>query len=628
MEERYKIALNFLPINNNDFSFTVHRRLSQFQQEKRWDDSIRSYNLPNNSGEYKKYWVGFTEFKDSEIYECKSSTNNFLTLFYFFFMLKNVLRSNGIKFENDVDSFNPFRIYISLKDSIISDRNNKTLGKKVIWLEPYFLKSKRQLGFLINYRFLKDKNYPFDKEIQKLSLSLNENYRSNVAYHIDKYRIIRKFISDYKDKIFNLKNGLSILDALYEIDSDSLKTKIYVVGKNSQNNSQFKGIMNNGPFRPVQDQTLYYFIFKNDDTTLVNDLVRALNGEAFATFKGLNKFQLPNISKENNQVSYINSYQTTEINKIVATLKRLEHSNIITIFLFPRKEEKFYYQIKNELLRENIPTQGIHIETIANENQLKWSVASIALQIFSKLGGIPWKMVPSNKNCLIVGIGQSHQFNDETEEISRYYAYSVLIDSSGEFKEIRPIADVKDRTEYLDKITESVTQILNENKNYNKVTFHIPQKIKKYELDQIKKTLEKENKDIELVIIKINDNSKFFGYNISENSLVPYESSYLKLSNKEYLLWTEGLNYHNKKPMKRYGHPLHIEFFYQNQDDIKHETYLQDILNLSGANWRGFNAKSLPISIFYPKIISKFNKQFDQFNLKMIKNEIKTPWFL
>ena len=56
--------------------------------------------------------------------------------------------------------------------------------------------------------------------------------------------------------------------------------------------------------------------------------------------------------------------------------------------------------------------------------------------------------------------------------------------------------------------------------------------------------------------------------------------------------------------------------------------YLQDILNLSGASWRGFNAKSMPISIFYPKIISKFIAEFRYRNLPELEFEKLPPWFL
>ena len=110
--------------------------------------------------------------------------------------------------------------------------------------------------------------------------------------------------------------------------------------------------------------------------------------------------------------------------------------------------------------------------------------------------------------------------------------------------------------------------------------------------------------------------------------MVPYESTYAKISGNSYLLWTEGLNYHDNRPIKRYANPIFIEFLHSTKKDIIHKDYLQELLNLSGANYRGFNAKSLPVSVFYPKLISEFNKHFSELSLENIVTENNKPWFL
>ena len=38
-----------------------------------------------------------------------------------------------------------------------------------------------------------------------------------------------------------------------------------------------------------------------------------------------------------------------------------------------------------------MPLQVISAQLIQRRDQFKWSVSNIALQIFTKLGGIPWK---------------------------------------------------------------------------------------------------------------------------------------------------------------------------------------------------------------------------------------------
>ena len=173
--------------------------------------------------------------------------------------------------------------------------------------------------------------------------------------------------------------------------------------------------------------------------------------------------------------------------------------------------------------------------------------------------------------------------------------------------------------------------IENKSSEYRHIALHIPYKIQRKELNRLLDIIKEYDNSFTFSVIKINDNSKYFGYNEETNSLIPYESSCIKLSRSEYLIWTEGLNYNSKKVIKRYANPLHVEFCYPDIEDLKEEQnnmYLQDILNLSGASWRGFNAKTMPISIFYPKRISKFIAEFQTRNLPEIEFQDLPPWFL
>jgi hypothetical protein len=69
----------------------------------------------------------------------------------------------------------------------------------------------------------------------------------------------------------------------------------------------------------------------------------------------------------------------------------------------------------------------VNINKIKIYKTFKWMVSGIALQIFTKLGGSPWCLVPSTEKCLIIGIGQAHR-KDERGNIERYYAYSIQND--------------------------------------------------------------------------------------------------------------------------------------------------------------------------------------------------------
>jgi len=572
--------------------------------------------LPDNDNKYINFWVSFEQFEDSEEITINSNINIEITKWYLFTLLKNKFESENIEFETSKKSFNPFRIYI-ITEKITGK------GKKSVWMEPYYLKIKNEFGFLVDYKFIKNQNSVFDKYIQILSLSLNDSYQSNKNFYIDKYRYIINFLekdfSNFKELFQDL-----IIDTNFEkLTCKKLNTKNYIFKNNNISNSQFNGLMQYEVFQPAPNanQLMYIYLIKDETKQYANDLIRALNGE-FPTFKGVDKLGLPTQTKNNTKALIIEDY-----NNFKDKLEEISsNKNFIIISIFPSKEEKFYYELKNYCLNKNIPLQTIHIETIADENRLKWSISGIALQMFTKLGGLPWLVKTENNNCLIVGIGQSIERTEEN--ISRFFAYSVLLEASGKFLKIEPLADANKKDNFLKAVADNINRILDENVNYQRIIFHVPEKIKKETVKKIEEILKESQQNAELYILRINDDSRFFGYDLINNSMIPFESSYIQLSENEFLVWTEGLNYQNPKPLKRYGNPLYIQFFYSNQQNYAKELLLQDILNLSGANYRGFNAKALPVSLYYPKLISNFYKHFKEINLDQIRVKTDKLWFI
>lgn len=621
-EIKQHIVLNFLPLSEQEFSFTVFRRLVQ-HQEKKWSDDIKRYNLPRNHGDtdnFTSYWVSFNQFENSESFTIEANTNNFLTEWYIHsLLLQMVSQQPSLIQYNHKSDFNELRTYFEI------ERFNE--GVRTIWLEPYYLKKNHKFGFLIGFRFFLIKNQPFNKRVQQLSFSLDNDGRSNKNFHIDCFNYFKRFIGNFNNAINPISNNISISSSFEPIESDLLATKIYEFGNGKTSNSQFNGIMSNGPFQEVSNNLQYVFLFREAEKPLMIELMKALNGDKYNTFNGLEKFKLPRITPRENLVAIrISEFSDEEIERAIAEIPK--QGNRIVISVFPRNEERFYYSLKNRCLKDNILLQVVHNETILNEYIFKWSVSSIGLQIFSKLGGTPWLVKSNQQKTLMIGVGHSQSRNPNTNQIQRFYAYSILVESTGKFVSIKPLANHSDKSEYLNEIASNVGALIEENQSYSKIVFHLPYKIKQEEIDIIKKAIQEKNNAVEVTLIRINDSSKFLGFNTLQNSLAPYESTYAALSFHEFLVWTEGLNFHSPNANKRYAHPLLIEFLYPKGKEVNHSEYLQEILNLSGANFRGFNAKALPVSLFYPKLISEFNKNFNDFNLEQVITDNNKPWFL
>jgi hypothetical protein len=625
------IKLNFIPFEQQNFEFIIFRRLHDSVE---FSDTSMYYDLPddNKSINWKKYEVTF-EYEDGfEKFKLEPYTSTPLIAKIIFDRLISAL---------------PINSYFIKKESISNRKihyilSKEVKGKKCIWIEPYYLKSKQLWGILFDYAFVvnvnEDDNQKFklDKDILIASGTLDKRGASNVDYYLFKHNYYERFLNSVLPSINSvLTNKISV--ELFDIESRLLNTKTYVFGNNVTSNSPYLGLTRNPPLQKIPDQVIFYFIYKIQDRDIAVSLLKGLRGELSpVTFSGMSKlFSLP----FNNQVikgSAISEFSEEVIGNEINSIKSLGQTVIPIIITNSKRneeDERLYYWLKHKFTNEKIPCQIVTKELVKNEYSLKYSLSNIGLQIFAKAGGKPWKMKPATNECLIIGIGQSYNIEktDDGNTIEKNLTYSVLTDSSGLFKDIHVIGEgvETDETYYTQLIT-NISNIIS-NSGFKKVSIHVPFRISKEKiLDKVVNII---NKDVELSVLVINSKNDYFGYNYDNNGLVPFESTYIKLAHDEFLVWFEGLQYNNPKISKRYGNPLLIKFWYFNKEDLSHdydfkERLLQDCINLSGANWRGFKAKQLPVSVFYCQRIADFIAKFHQYHFNHIEIDNLKPWFL
>ena len=631
------IALNFLPLETRDFSFHLFR--SPYNEEERpftSNELAVMRKLPDERDQYKAYWTTFDERLNADKVVLNPHDNNYATI--------DALRTSLMARCEEVLDPAKLRPIHGIRRHVEIIMHTHEEGDQVVSVEPYYLKSRNSFGFLLDFRFHPNIKYRGTPRALQLSLALDRERRANLSHYADRYYHLSAFIRELGHDLFRIKlpggQTITVSPHFLDLTAERLDVKRYIVGNQAESSSQFMGVKNHGPLETTPSNVRLYFVYPREYISLSRDIYRALFGGVFRTFSGMKGMFDTEISPENVKGIELESFCQESIREVQEKVSKDQGerpSVVIVLTPFGRHDDQdndAYWTLKHAFLSASLPIQVVSTKTANDRNLLKWSIGSIGLQIFAKLGGKPWKVRPANSKCLIVGVGQAHS-RREDGTISRYFAYSVLTDSSGVFKEIRVLGQSDQHDSYLDQFSSELEGLLRDYADdFSTFAIHATFSIRKEELQRVSEVLESlqrgtgaENRTF--VALKFNERNRFFGFVTSQNSLVPYESSLVQLAHDEYLVWFEGLQYGQPNVKKMVGGPMHVKFVYPKRIGFEQKMgYLQDAINLSGANWRGFNAKSLPVSVYYAQIIARYLKEFERQGLPKVDVGIVPPWFL
>lgn len=644
---RQQIALNMFPLIDQGFPFEVFRRAADANEESP-DEGVRKYSLPptgtvqDTDDPWTKFWVSF-EARDGFLpFKVDARTNPHLAMTYLFHVLVASAKASGLEhFVRD-----------GFKKKVAFVLDTHPEGKSCVWLSPYQCRSVRSIGFLVDFWFRKEEGQVLNREVLRLSHTLNAQYRENTDFYATRYASLQQFLDRIYPSVFPLKSAghspIDIRKTLQNVDSSILKTKTYLAGGSKPSSSQFTAVKQDGPIQRVSGDVRICFVYQPQDKPLSHDLYKALRGDTYSQFLGMERMFGFSLGKEHVFGIPIQDYSREELAKATTAIKsQAGGALVVPIVLIPwlrNDTEDFsdeYYITKHAFLKAGLPSQFVSTKTIRNKASFKWTVSNIGMAVFAKLGGKPWKVVSEHDDCLIVGIGQSHRC-EEDKTISRYYSYCVLTDSSGLYEDVRVLGKDTDERSYLSRFADNLLEIFRgHSQQFSRFAIHTPFKLRHEEMSAIQDAITRFTRETQrpmtFAVLKFNAESDFIGYSATTNARVPFESTLVSLSFQDYLVWFEGMQFHKSTVERRYGRPVHVEFIYPHLNPKRPDSglsvaeknvYLQDSLNLSGANWRGFNAKSLPVSVFYAKLIARYFSQFERLGLEECELDNLTPWFL
>ena len=637
MSDEYQIHLNFLPVMDGLSDFVVHRRL-RATDEPRPHKDVMGYRLPvnlNGGGDWSPYWISIEPFEGFDRCKVSPRVNSDLTCRVLFWSLLSAAK----KIVQPDQLFVPDTPF-SQELSFIQRRHSE--GTEQLEVQPYHLKALKEFGFLVNFHFRLRDGGTFSRKVQQLSLSLDKSFRRNLDCYIDRSAKIRTFLEERQDvfnslELPNTNLQIVVRNDLTPVRADRLRSKTYVFAGNRESRGQFSGLRDHGPLRALDKAPRLLFIFREHDRQAARALAQGLRGVkqrySFPGFESLFKVAL---DIDSNPV-VLKDLSQPEMEQALARVRsdREAYEATLPVLILPAEDDA-YVMHKALFTAAGIPSQVCTLRVLQDEDTLKWAIANLALQIFCKAGGYPWKVRPTAPDqSLIIGISQSHKVVKGTNQfrVEKYFAFSVMTDDSGLFQRIQVLGDSPDESRYLSQLRQNLSSLLNESaQTFSRVVVHTSFKLKHREMDAIEETVKQaagHQANCRFAVVKVNHRSKFFGVNRRVNSLVPYEATRVKLGPREYLVWFEGIFPDHPTVTKAFPGPTHLQILrVSDEQGIPDDRLLQDLVNLSGANWRGFNAKSAPVSVFYCHLVADMVHEFYDRGLPLPAVKDIRPWFL
>lgn len=328
---------------------------------------------------------------------------------------------------------------------------------------------------------------------------------------------------------------------------------------------------------------------------------------------------------------YLNAIRSEDENK--------PHLAIIEIpAAFKRYDDRNnpYYTIKAKLLSLEIPVQYVTSEIIKSHNE--YILNSLALQMYAKMGGIPW-VLPSQRSVdreIVIGIGHSWLRKNQYTgaEQNRVVGITTFLSSDGQYLLADKVKDVAFENYFVEllKSLKNSIQRLSTEQGWSegetvRLIFHIFKPIKNTEFDVISQLVREINQyNIKFAFVTISQHHPNMLFDINQpgvqkygnsgtiGAFIPNRGSNIFLDSETCIVQMLGAN-ELKTAKQGMSKPIQIKIRtpqgnYDNNglnDLIFHDlSYItQQIFSFTYLSWRSFLPGEEPATMKYSNLISR-----------------------
>lgn len=486
-------------------------------------------------------------------------------------------------------------------------------------------------------------------------LSIIESKRSDIYNPKNLYAEITKiaehlFTENGQPVLFQNKDSFCFtVDSkpLAASNTIQLKTPTFIfdhAGTKTNNFNPDAGLSNFGPYDSItfdiKTPNILCICNKNNRGVFTNLLSGLKDGSPQSKYfkKGLQKkYDLQDVVFN---IKEIRDFTVGEyLNAIRSEDESKPHLAIIEIpAAFKRYDDRNnpYFAIKAKLLSLEIPVQYVTTEIIKNHNE--YILNSLALQMYAKMGGIPW-VLPSQRSVdreIVIGIGHSWLRKNQYAgaEQNRVVGITTFLSSDGQYllaDKVKDVAFENYFTELLKSLKNSIQRLSTEQGwsegETVRLIFHIFKPIKNTEFDVISQLVSEINQyNIKFAFVTISQHHPNILFDINQpgvqkygnsntiGAYIPNRGSNIFLDSETCIVQMLGAS-ELKTAKQGMSKPIQIKIRtpqgnYDNNglnDLIFHDlSYItQQIFSFTYLSWRSFLPGEEPATMKYSNLISR-----------------------
>lgn len=198
------------------------------------------------------------------------------------------------------------------------------------------------------------------------------------------------------------------------------------------------------------------------------------------------------------------------------------------------KDNNFYNQLKLELLRKDIQSQMICLDTINTNPNFKYTMDNMAAAIVAKQGGSPWRLAhTTTSRDLIVGVGASRK------DKKTYLGSAFYFDFLGNYYQF-DCCKANDLGALRNSITKDIIEFVRHRKAVpDRLIIHYYKTMNRRESAQVEHALQELKLQCPVYVVNMVDatSEDLIAFDMQSQHLMPLSGTIIHLRPRQYLLY-------------------------------------------------------------------------------------------